>query len=126
MKVPREPGDDRDLSRPGCSVCSLVPATWSRAGGARLDAIAGMLGHSSVTTTGIHARIADKIAENPARYLGEILGLSLVLRALPDIVVPVDAGSMIGVWHSLVGWTCRIACTSAATKLPLRSTRAPM
>lgn len=28
---------------------------------------AGMLGHASVTTTGIHARIVDKIAENPAR-----------------------------------------------------------
>jgi site-specific recombinase XerD len=51
-------------------------ATWARAGGARLDAIAGMLGHASVTTTGIYARIVDKIAENPARYLEGLMGLS--------------------------------------------------
>jgi integrase len=53
-----------------------VCAFWARAGGARLDAIAGMLGHASVTTTGIYARIVDKIAENPARYLEELMGFS--------------------------------------------------
>jgi site-specific recombinase XerD len=51
-------------------------ATWARAGGARLDAIAGVLGHASVTTTGIYARIIDKIAENPARFLEELMGFS--------------------------------------------------
>jgi hypothetical protein len=35
-----------------------------------------MLGHTSVTTTGAHAKIVDKIAKNPARYLGELMGLS--------------------------------------------------
>jgi len=35
-----------------------------------------MLGHASVTTTGVYAKIVDKIAENPARYLEELLGLT--------------------------------------------------
>jgi hypothetical protein len=48
----------------------LSATTWSRVGGARLEAIAGMLGHTSVTTTGVYAKVVDKIAENPARYLG--------------------------------------------------------
>jgi integrase len=50
--------------------------TWARASGARLGAIAGLLGHASVTTTGIYARIVDKIAENLARYLEELMRLS--------------------------------------------------
>lgn len=48
--------------------------TWERVGGARLDAVAGMLGHTSATTTGMYARIVDKIAENPARCLEELMG----------------------------------------------------
>ena len=44
-------------------------ATLSRAAGARLDAIAQALGHSSVTTTQIYADIVDAAAENPARFL---------------------------------------------------------
>ena len=59
-----------------CHALRHSAATWARAGGARLDAIAGMLGHASVTTTGIYARIVDKIAENPARYLEELMGFS--------------------------------------------------
>jgi len=59
-----------------CHALRHSSATWARAGGARLDAIAGMLGHASVTTTGIYARIVDKIAENPARYLEELMGFS--------------------------------------------------
>jgi integrase/recombinase XerC/integrase/recombinase XerD len=59
-----------------CHALRHSAATWSRAGGARLDAIAGMLGHTSVTTTGVYAKIVDKIAENPARYLEELMGLS--------------------------------------------------
>jgi hypothetical protein len=34
-----------------------------------------MLGHASVTTS-IYARIVDQIAENPARHLEELMGLS--------------------------------------------------
>ncbi len=41
-----------------------------------MDAIAGMLGHASVATTGVYAKIVDKIAENPAWYLEELMGLS--------------------------------------------------
>jgi len=52
-----------------CHALRHSSATWARAGGARLDAIAGMLGHASTTTTGIYARIVDRMAENPARYL---------------------------------------------------------
>jgi hypothetical protein len=51
-------------------------ATWARASGARPDANAGMLGHASVTTTSIYARIVDKIAENPAPNLEELMGFS--------------------------------------------------
>jgi site-specific recombinase XerD len=34
-----------------------------------------MLGHTSVTTTGIYARIADMIVGNPTRQLAELMGL---------------------------------------------------
>jgi len=70
-----------------CHALRHSAATWSRAGGARLDAIAGMLGHTSVTTTGVYAKIVDKIAENPARYLEELMGLSQIKRALSGIAV---------------------------------------
>ena len=59
-----------------CNALRHSAATWARAGGARLDAIAGMLGHASLTTTDVYAKIVDKIAENPARYLEELMGLS--------------------------------------------------
>jgi len=49
-------------------------ATWARAGGAALDALAGMLGHASVTTTQVYARIVDRMTENPARYLEAMMG----------------------------------------------------
>jgi hypothetical protein len=48
----------------------------ARAGGASPDAIAGMLGHASVTIAGIYARIGHKIGKNPARHLEESIGLS--------------------------------------------------
>ena len=41
-----------------------------------LDAAAGMLGDRNVTATGLYAKIVDEIAENPARYLAELIGLS--------------------------------------------------
>jgi integrase/recombinase XerD len=48
-------------------------ATWARAGGARLDAIGGMLGHASVQTTTVYAKIVDRMVENPAQYLEAML-----------------------------------------------------
>jgi hypothetical protein len=79
--------DELGLKAEGISCHALrhSAATWSRAGGVRLDAIAGMLGHASVPTTGIYARIVDKIAENPAQYLEELMGLSQTKRVLPPI-----------------------------------------
>ena len=59
-----------------CYALRHSAAIWSRARRARLDAIAGMLCHTSITTTGVYAKIVDKIAENPARYLEELMGLS--------------------------------------------------
>ena len=51
-------------------------ATWKSVGGARLDAFAGTPGHSSVTTTGVYSKIADKIAENLVECLEELMGFS--------------------------------------------------
>jgi len=39
-----------------------------------LDGIAGMLGHASVTTMGVYAKIIDKIAENRAWHLEGMMG----------------------------------------------------
>jgi integrase len=49
-------------------------ATWARAGGAKLDTLAGMLGHASVTTTQMYAHVVDQMTENPARYLEAVMG----------------------------------------------------
>jgi len=57
-----------------CHALRHSAATWARAGGAKLDAIADMLGHSSTTTTQVYAQIVDKMAENPARYLEVVIG----------------------------------------------------
>jgi hypothetical protein len=46
-----------------------------------MAALAGMLGRTSETTTGKYAEIVDKIAENPARYLEELMGFSQMKRA---------------------------------------------
>jgi hypothetical protein len=35
-----------------------------------------LLGHASVTTAGMNTKIADKIAENPAPHLDEVMGHS--------------------------------------------------
>jgi integrase/recombinase XerC len=60
-----------DLKAAGISSHSLrhSAATWARAGGAKLDAIADHLGHASTDTTRIYARIVDKMTENPAKFL---------------------------------------------------------
>jgi site-specific recombinase XerD len=57
-----------------CHALRHSAATWARAGGAKLDAIAGMLGHANVTTTQVYAQIVDKMTENPAHYLEALMG----------------------------------------------------
>ncbi|MEM3460241.1 MAG: hypothetical protein QXO24_03385, partial [Candidatus Micrarchaeaceae archaeon] len=41
--------------------------------GASLDAIGDMLGHSSVDTTRVYAKIVRRLEENPARFLAALL-----------------------------------------------------
>jgi site-specific recombinase XerD len=69
---------DLELKAEGISCHSLrhSAATWARAGGAKLDAIADQLGHASTDTTRIYARIVDMMTENPARYLEAMLAAS--------------------------------------------------
>ena len=63
------------LKAKGISYHSLrhSAATWARAGGAKLDAIADQLGHASTDTTRIYAQIVNKMTENPARFLEAML-----------------------------------------------------
>jgi site-specific recombinase XerD len=49
-------------------------ATWSLAGGAKLLSISQALGHSSVETTQVYAKIVDKVRENPTLYLERMMG----------------------------------------------------
>ncbi|MDW8069739.1 MAG: tyrosine-type recombinase/integrase [Anaerolineae bacterium] len=64
------------LKRAGISCHSLrhSAAVWARAFGATVDALADMLGHSSVDTTRVYAKIVRKMEENPARFLEAALG----------------------------------------------------
>jgi len=64
------------LKRGGISCHSLrhSAAVWARAFGATVDALADMLGHASVDTTRIYARIVNRMQENPARFLEAALG----------------------------------------------------
>lgn len=48
-------------------------ATWAVFGGADLPAVSAALGHASVATTGVYARVADKIKQNPAAYVEKLL-----------------------------------------------------
>jgi site-specific recombinase XerD len=66
---------DLGLKAEGISCHSLrhSAATWARAGGAKLDAMADQLGHASTDTTRIYARIVDKMTENPAKFLEAML-----------------------------------------------------
>jgi len=64
-----------------CHALRHSAATWARAGGAALDAIAGMLGHSSVTTTQIYAHIVNQMTENPAKYLEAMIGTGGVITS---------------------------------------------
>jgi integrase len=64
------------LKRSGISCHSLrhSAAVWARAFGATVDALADMLGHASVDTTRVYARIVNRMQENPARFLEAALG----------------------------------------------------
>lgn len=64
------------LKQAGISCHSLRHsfATWSLAGGAKLQAISGAMGHSSIETTQVYAKLVDRINENPARYLDALMG----------------------------------------------------
>ncbi len=64
------------LKRAGISCHSLrhSAAVWARAFGATVDALADMLGHASVDTTRVYARIVNRMQENPARFLEAALG----------------------------------------------------
>lgn len=68
--------DQAGLKADGISCHSLRHsfATWSLAGGAKLTAISGAMGHSSIETTQVYAKIVDRINENPARYLDALMG----------------------------------------------------
>ena len=59
--------------RISCHSLRHSAATWARAGGAKLDAIADQLGHASTDTTRIYARIVDRMTENPAKFLEAML-----------------------------------------------------
>jgi site-specific recombinase XerD len=63
------------LKAEGISCHSLChsAATWARAGGAKIDAIADMLGHAPTDTARIYSKIVDRMTENPARYLEAML-----------------------------------------------------
>lgn len=49
-------------------------ATWSLAGGAKLQAISAAMGHSSIETTQVYAKLVDRMTDNPARYLAALMG----------------------------------------------------
>jgi site-specific recombinase XerD len=67
------------LKRDGISCHSLrhTFATWATVAGAPLPAVSAGLGHSNLATTGIYARLADKIKHNPALYLEGLLDASV-------------------------------------------------
>jgi site-specific recombinase XerD len=54
-------------------VVGTLAATWARAGGAKLDALADLLGHADTSTTRIYTQIVNKMQENPAKFLEAML-----------------------------------------------------
>jgi site-specific recombinase XerD len=56
-----------------CHALRHTFATQSLAAGASLLAISGAMGHSSVTTTQVYAKIVDKARNNPAKFLVGLL-----------------------------------------------------
>jgi site-specific recombinase XerD len=67
--------EDVGAKREGISCHALRHsfATLSLAAGGSLLAISGALGHASVTTTQVYAKIVDKAKHNPAKLLGGLL-----------------------------------------------------
>jgi len=67
--------EDVGAKREGISCHALRHsfATLSLAAGGSLLAISGALGHASVTTTQVYAKIVDKARHNPAKLLGGLL-----------------------------------------------------
>jgi len=63
--------------KPGISCHALRHsfATHSLANGAELLAISGALGHASITTTQVYAKIVDKARSNPAKFLTGLLDI---------------------------------------------------
>lgn len=63
------------LKKPGKSCHSLRHsyATLAKYAGADLQAISDSMGHASVTTTQVYAKIVDKQKNNPAKLLGGLL-----------------------------------------------------
>ena len=83
-------------------------ATWSRAGGAEMDAIADWLGHASTNTTLIYAKIVDKMTQNPARFLETMLDASQVNHSacrckLPLLGIIGDLPTQTGIFHRTMG-----------------------
>jgi site-specific recombinase XerD len=68
--------EETGLKEAGISCHSLRHsfATWSLAGGAKLLSISQALGHSSVETTQVYAKVVDRIRENPTKYLEGLMG----------------------------------------------------
>jgi len=68
--------EETGLKEVGISCHSLRHsfATWSLAGGAKLLSISQALGHSSIETTQVYAKLVDRIQENPTKYLEELMG----------------------------------------------------
>jgi len=68
--------EEAGLKEAGISCHSLRHsfATWSLFGGAKLLSISQALGHSSVETTQVYAKVVDRIRENPTKYLEELMG----------------------------------------------------
>ena len=56
---------------------SRLAKLWQRPAlarpGAKLDALADMMGHADVSTTRIYAQIVNKMTENPAEFLEAML-----------------------------------------------------
>lgn len=73
---------DRYLTKAGlkadgvsCHSLRHSAATWSAASGVKVEAIQAMLGHANVAQTGVYAKVADRIRNNPAVALEQFLGL---------------------------------------------------
>jgi len=59
-------------------------ATWSLHGGAKLFSISQAMGHSSIETTQVYAKIVDKVRENPSLYLEKMMGGCFPRVPLPE------------------------------------------